>query len=80
MSAPAFPVMTQMDEALQILGEIRDILKEHASAINTTGGQVQWIVDNVEGIFKMFNSPQFMAMMPGVMGAAAKGIPDAPEG
>jgi hypothetical protein len=65
--------MTQMDEALLKLDEYAAVLKEHGDAINNLGANVQWIVDNVQGIFQMFNSPQFMSMMPGMLGAAAKG-------
>lgn len=72
MSAPATPALTQMDEALGLLNEVEATLKAHAEAINNLGRNVQWIVDNVQGIFQMFNSPQFTSMMPGILGAAAK--------
>lgn len=71
MSAPATPALTQMDEALQMMSEVKDALKVHADALNALGGNVQWIVDNVQGIFQMFNSPQFASMMPAMLGAAA---------
>lgn len=88
MSAPATethlgPVPVPDTEAQQILAgqaRIETALKEHADALNFLGQNVQWIVDNVQGIFQMFNSPQFASMMPGILGAAAKGIPDGSEG
>lgn len=40
-------------------------------AVNGLGKNVQWIIDNVQGIFQMFQSPQFMAALPGMMNPAA---------
>lgn len=90
MSAPAteaahlgpVPVPdTEAQQILQGLAELQKSVQAHADAINNLGANVQWIVDNVQGIFQMFNSPQFASMMPGVLGAAAKGMtPDAAEG
>lgn len=76
MSAPATPAVTQMDEALQRLDSIENKQAAQTDAINSLGANVQWIVDNVQGIFQMFNSPQFTSMLPGVMAGAASGIPE----
>jgi hypothetical protein len=39
-------------------------------AVNSVGANMQWVIDNVQGIFKMLNSPQFMARLPQMMNPA----------
>lgn len=38
-------------------------LDAQASGINAIGANMQWLVDNVQGIFQMFASPAFMSQM-----------------
>lgn len=35
--------------------------------LNDLGDNMQWIVDNVKGIFEMFNNPAMMGMMSGMI-------------
>ena len=53
-------------EAKQILEK----LDKQTEAINAMGANIQWIVENVQGIFQMFGSPQMMAMLPQMMNGA----------
>jgi hypothetical protein len=59
-------------------------LDGQAEGINALGKNMQWIVDNVQGIFQMFGSPQFMSQMTNMMmGAglnAGQAGPDAGPG
>lgn len=38
-------------------------LDSQAAGINAIGANMQWLVDNVQGIFQMFASPAFMSQM-----------------
>lgn len=63
-------------EARQIIAELKALQDKQQAltdAVNGLGANVQWIIDNVQGIFQMFSSPQFMSMIPNMMQG---GIPD----
>lgn len=81
MSAPESPVTT---EAQQILAKMEYLLQRQDAlidAINGLGQNVQWIIDNVQGIFQMFSNPQFMAQLPQMMGGMnSGGQADGPSG
>lgn len=79
MSAPEIPVQT---EAAQILEGQQKLLEQNEriiTALNGLGANVQWIIDNVQGIFQMFSSPQFMAQLPSLMGGVSNGGQDGAE-
>lgn len=60
-------------EARQILAELQEQgMRTQAltDAINSLGSNVQWIIDNVKGIFEMFHNPMFGSMMSGMMPGA----------
>ena len=59
-------------EAKQILNK----LDKQTEAINAMGANIQWIVENVQGIFQMFSSPQMMAMLPQMMSGAMSTMGD----
>lgn len=63
-------------EAQQILNQLAAVnarLDGHAAAINGIGENIQWLVDNVKGIFQMFSNPMFMQqMMSSMSGMAPK--------
>jgi hypothetical protein len=42
---------------------INDRLDRYAEAINGIGGNLNWLVQNTQGIFQMFASPQFISQM-----------------
>jgi len=68
MSAPETPVET---EAVQILAGQQALQAQNErliDAVNGLGANVQWIIDNVQGIFQMFSNPHFMAQLPAMMG------------
>lgn len=46
---------------------LNDRLDKQATGINDVGKNMQWIVENVQGIFQMFGSPQFMSQMSNMM-------------
>lgn len=64
------PAQTDAQRILAALDELRSELKvmssrqhEHAIAVNALGENMQWIVDNVQGIFATFANPAFMSQM-----------------
>jgi hypothetical protein len=73
MSAPETPVLTDVQQLTMAYNKLSDKVDEQTAAINSLGANVQWIIDNVQGIFQMFSNPAFMAMMPQMMG----GVPSA---
>jgi len=79
MSQAAPVAITEMQQALQKLEQIQATQQKHADAINGLGANVQWLVDNVQGIFQMFGSPQFSAMLPSILGSAASGLGNVPD-
>jgi hypothetical protein len=61
---------TDVDEIKGMLKEIRDEqialngrLDRQAEGINGIGGNLNWLVQNTQGIFQMFASPQFISQM-----------------
>lgn len=79
MSAPETPIETEWQI---MLAKQDQILQQQAAlidALNGLGANVQWIIDNVQGIFQMFANPAFMAQLPGMMGGMAGGSGDAAE-
>lgn len=78
MSEAAPVAVTEMQQALNELSEIKATQQKFADAINGLGANVQWLVDNVQSIFQMFSSPQFGAMLPSILGGAVNGM-EAPD-
>jgi hypothetical protein len=68
-----YPAETEAKQIIAALESLEVKLDKHAEAINALGANVQWIVDNVQGIFQMFSSPAFMQMIPQMMSG---GMPD----
>jgi hypothetical protein len=71
------PEQTVPTEAQQIIEalEQQDLrLDSHAMAINSIGENVQWLVDNVKGIFQMFSNPAIMSQI--MRSASAMTPPD----
>lgn len=62
--------------AQEVQGEKIDRLTD---AVNGLGKNVEWIIENVQGIFQMFGSPQMMAMLPAMMNGAMGAVPDLGE-
>lgn len=70
MSQAEYPVETDAAEIKRMLHDVNvrlDYVNErldgHANGINAIGSNMQWMVDNVKGLFQMFASPQFMSQM-----------------
>jgi len=74
MSYAETPVPSQADRIEQELAELKASQQKLIDAFNGVGGNVQWIVDNVKGIFEMFNNPQMLGMMQGMMGGGIPGM------
>lgn len=73
MSAPETPVQTEAAQILELQRQTLTKLDELIQALNGLGGNVQWIIDNVSGIFQMFANPNFMGQISGMMGGMAGG-------
>jgi hypothetical protein len=67
---------TDLERLYRENAEMRALIARQTEAINLLGANVQWIVENVQGIFKMFGSPQFAAMLPQMAAGAMGGMPD----
>jgi hypothetical protein len=50
-----------------------------AEAVNGVGEKMQWIIEQTEGIFRMFGSPQMMSMLPNLMSGALGAFPASEE-
>ena len=74
MSAPEAPAET---EAQQILAGLRDLgtrLDRHTDALNNVGVNVQWIIDNVQGLFQMFHNPAFGGLLGNMLSGGMPGM------
>lgn len=82
MSAPETPVTTEAVQILELQKAQAERMDQLIAAINGLGQNVQWIIDNVQGIFQVFQSPQFMAQLPAMMGGMQSGgqAADGPSG
>lgn len=63
-----YPTQTEAKEILAKLDALEKRVGELADALNSLGVNVQWVIDNAKSVFQMFQSPQFMQMIPGIMG------------
>lgn len=73
MSLPEAPATTDIQQVLQNQEKILAKQTELVLAVNGLGENLQWLIDNVKGIFQMFSNPQFMAQLPGMMGGMSHG-------
>lgn len=71
MGWPDFPPGTDMDLAHHKLDHMKERQDKLVEATNNLGKNMQWIIDNVQGIFQMFQSPQFMQALPSMMNPKA---------
>jgi hypothetical protein len=69
VSASEYPT-TDVDEIKALLAQCLDSqnalnarLEGQAAGINAIGQNLNWLVQNTQGIFQMFASPQFMSQM-----------------
>jgi len=67
VSFPEAPAQTDTEKILASNEETQRLVRLQTEAINNLGANVQWIIDNVKGIFEMFSNPQFMSMIPNMM-------------
>jgi hypothetical protein len=68
VSAPEAPVLTDVQQLTAAYNNLSVIVEQQTEAINSLGANVQWIIDNVQGIFQMFQNPAFLSQMPMMMG------------
>lgn len=84
---PETPAMTDPEKILNGIANIaneqavmQNRLDEQAKAINMLGENMQWLVNNTQGIFQMFNSPAFMSQMTNaLMGGINGSGPSTPD-
>lgn len=63
MSFAETPALTDTERILQKQDRIIAKQAEQTAAINSLGTNVQWLIDQANGIFQMFSSPAFMNQM-----------------
>jgi hypothetical protein len=68
VSQPETPAITDIDRLILAQEETQRKLDVLTDAVNGLGANVQWIIENVQGIFQMFSNPSFMANLPAMMG------------
>lgn len=73
MSFADLPAETDIERVIIALDKLAETQQKQTEAINALGTNIQWIIDNAQGIFQMFNSPQFMSMIGGAMGGGFNG-------
>jgi hypothetical protein len=76
-----YPVQTDpeaikrlIQDAILHIQNLEGRLDRHAEGINAIGENMNWLVQNVQGIFQMFASPQFMSQMTNML----SGVSNAP--
>lgn len=67
------PVLTDTERILAAQTETQERLEKLTEAVNGLGQNVDWIVQNAQGIFQMFSNPAFMSMLPNVLGGTPDG-------
>ena len=72
MSQPETTALTELQEMRQEMTIQSQRLMELTDAVNGMGANLQWIIENAQGIFQMFQSPAFRSMIP-MMGGMADG-------
>lgn len=60
MSFPETPALTDTEKILAAISELQTQNARQTEAINSLGQNLQWLIDQAQGIFKVFSSPQFM--------------------
>lgn len=76
MSFADIPADTDAERIIKALDELSARQDKFAEAVNLLGANVQWIVDNAQGIFQMFQSPQFLSMLPAMAGGMGMPAPE----
>lgn len=67
MSYADIPADTDTERILKAQAETQERLQALTDAVNALGANVQWIIEQAQGIFQMFGNPAFMAQLPGVL-------------
>lgn len=75
MSQPETTALTELQELTDRQDAVEKRLMTLTDAVNGMGANLEWIIENAQGIFQMFQSPAFKSMIP-MMG----GMPDAGNG
>lgn len=70
MSFAEIPADTDAERIIKALDILSARLDSFAQAINGLGTNQQWLIDQAQGIFQMFASPQFLAALPNMMNPA----------
>lgn len=74
-------ILHGLDDLKTQLNAISERLDNYRDSLNQTGENVAWLVQNVQNIFAMVNSPQFMNQLMGsVMGGLNGGQAGEPAG
>lgn len=75
--------LTRLNDLLEMTNQnFQDRLDRQAKGINDIGLNMDWLVNNVQGIFQMFSNPAMMAQILGTIsgGMANGGQAGGPEG
>lgn len=82
MSYAEVPAETEAQQILAELAALRNAtdaiqhrLDNQAIGLNALGQNVNWLTENVKGIFAMLNSPQMMAQIGSLMGGMTNAGP-----
>lgn len=58
----------ELNESRKDIDSLAARLDNHANGINAIGQNLNWLVENVKGIFDMFRNPMLMQQVMGMFG------------
>lgn len=77
MSYAESPAPTDAEKILAALDDLSNRVDAQRDAVNGLGQNVQWVIEQAQGIFQMFSNPQFMSkvLSGGIPGAGGNAVP-----
>lgn len=76
MSAPEAPAETEAQQILQGIEGLGTRVEAQTDALNHVGELLQWIVDNVSGLFQMMHNPMMGSMIGQVLSGGGMPSPE----
>lgn len=60
---PSAEIVDRLDVIRDAISATNERLDRQAAGINAIGENLQWLVQNTQGIFQMFSNPAFISQM-----------------
>ncbi len=68
-------ILAALDDLHSEVHRLNERLDAQANGLNSIGSNVNWLTENVQGVFAMFQSPMMLQQLSSMMG----GIPNGSE-